>query len=94
MSALILGLMMVPQLSFTSLSYDLAYAAPGAVLILALALSPDRGIARVLGSVALVLLGELSYAFYLIHAPVGLIVIRESLSNGFTLMGVTIFVYR
>ncbi|MEI6540831.1 MAG: acyltransferase [Planctomycetota bacterium] len=71
MSVLILTLMMIPQISLTSPTFDLAYALPGAILILGLALSPGQGIARLLGSAALVLLGELSYAFYLIHAPAG-----------------------
>ncbi|MFZ0717887.1 acyltransferase family protein [Mycobacterium sp.] len=87
MSLLIMGLMMVPQLLNSSPSYDLAYAVPGAVLILSLALSPHRGIARFLGSVTLVALGELSYAFYLIHAPVGAQFQRWGVSsNGFTLV--------
>lgn len=91
MSALILVLMMVPKLILTSPSYDLAYSLPGALVILGLALSPDRGLARLLGSVMFVALGELSYAFYLIHEPVGALVIGTSLSNGFTPIGVTVF---
>lgn len=91
MSLLMLGLMTVPQLLNSSPSYDLAYAVPGAVLILSLALSPHRGIARFLGSVALVALGELSYAFYLIHVPVGGQFQRWGVSpNGFTPASVTV----
>jgi peptidoglycan/LPS O-acetylase OafA/YrhL len=72
MAMLILGLMATPQLlDSSSASYDLAFAVPGPVLILSLALAPHRGIARFLGSFVLVTLGELSYAFYLIHVPVG-----------------------
>lgn len=94
MSALILAFMMVaPKLDHTSLSYDLAYAVPGALLILGLALSPDQGVARFLGSMPLVALGEFSYAFYLIHLPIGLYVIRGVLSNGFTPMSVTVFIF-
>jgi peptidoglycan/LPS O-acetylase OafA/YrhL len=92
MSMLILVLMAVPQLSLTAPSYDLAYALPGALLILGLALSPDRGIARLLGSVALVALGEASYAFYLVHVPVGAFVTTGRLSNGLTPSSVTVFI--
>lgn len=93
MSMLILGLMTVPQLLNSSPSYDLAYAVPGAVLILSLALAPHRGIARFLGSVALVALGEFSYAFYLIHVPVGGQFQRWGVSpNGFTPVSVTVLI--
>jgi peptidoglycan/LPS O-acetylase OafA/YrhL len=93
MSILILGLMTVPQLLDSSLSYDLVYAVPGAVLILSLALSPHQGIARFLGSVALVALGELSYAFYLIHVPVGGQFQNWGVSpHGFTPVGTTVLV--
>lgn len=93
MSMLILALMMIPQLARSSFSYDLAYAVPGAVLVLSLALGPHQGIARFLGSVALVALGELSYAFYLIHEPVGGQFQRLGVSpNGFTPVGVTVLI--
>ena len=77
MSVLILALMMAPKVINSFPSYDLAYAVPGVLLILGLALSPDPGIARLLGPVALVALGELSYAFYLIHVPIGLFVLTD-----------------
>lgn len=96
MSMVILGLMAIPQLINSSASYDLAYAVPGAVLILSLALSPHQGIARFLGSVALVALGELSYAFYLIHAPVGGQFERQGWGvspNGFTPVSVTVLIF-
>ena len=93
MSVLILALMMAPKVINSSPSYDLAYAVPGVLLILGLALSPDRGIARLLGSVALVALGELSYAFYLIHVPIGLFVLTDVLSNGFTPVSVTVLIF-
>ena len=93
MSMLILGLMAVPQLLNSSPSYDLAYAVPGAVLILSLALAPHRGVARFLGSVALVALGEFSYAFYLIHVPVGGQFQRWGVSpNGFTPVSVAVLI--
>ena len=91
MSVSIVVLMAIPRLLNSAPSYDLAYAVPGAVLILALALAPGRGVARVLGSVAFVALGELSYAFYLIHVPVGGQVHSLGVSGeGFTARGVTV----
>lgn len=94
MAMLILGLMATPQLlDSSSASYDLAFAVPGAVLILSLALAPHRGIARFLGSFVLVALGELSYAFYLIHAPVGGQFQLLGISpNGFTPVSVTVVI--
>lgn len=91
MSMLILALMMVPQLINSSPSFDLAYAVPGGVLILSLALAPHQRIARFLGCVALVALGELSYAFYLIHLPLGGQFERWGVTpNGFTPVGLTV----
>lgn len=90
-SVLILVLMAIPPLLNSAPSYDLAYAVPGAVLILALALAPGQGIARVLGSRVFVSLGELSYAFYLIHVPVGGQVHSLGVSgDGFTARGATV----
>jgi peptidoglycan/LPS O-acetylase OafA/YrhL len=51
-------------------SWDVAYAVPAFVLILGLALSPAALLSRFLALPALVLLGEASYAFYLIHTSV------------------------
>jgi peptidoglycan/LPS O-acetylase OafA/YrhL len=93
MAVLILGLMTVPQFLNSSASYDLVYAVPAAVLILSLALSPHHGLARILGSASLVALGEFSYAFYLIHIPVGAQFQRWGITpNGFTPVSVTVFI--
>jgi peptidoglycan/LPS O-acetylase OafA/YrhL len=69
----------------TPLSYDVLYAVPGTILILALALAPHVGVARLLGSVILVALGELSFAFYLVHWPIGGLVIGGPLAGGISL---------
>jgi peptidoglycan/LPS O-acetylase OafA/YrhL len=91
-SVLILALMTLPKLLDSSPTYDILYSVPGALLILGLALCPDKGIARLLGSMTLVAMGELSYAFYLIHVPVGFLVIKDVLSNGFTAASITMFI--
>jgi peptidoglycan/LPS O-acetylase OafA/YrhL len=65
-----LGLMVWPGLLFSSWSWDVAYAIPAAAFIFGLAVAPQGLPARVLSLSFLVLLGEASYAFYLVHAPV------------------------
>lgn len=55
------------SLTYTALSWDAAYAIPAFGLLLGLALAPRNVIARLLSTATLVLLGEASYAFYLIH---------------------------
>lgn len=65
--AVILALMAWPANLFSAWSWDAAYAIPATVLILSLAVSPASPLARFLARPAIVLLGEASYAFYLIH---------------------------
>jgi|SRR5664279_4253078 len=48
-------------------SWDLIYAVPAALLIFGLAVAPHSNPARILSLPFIVLLGEASYAFYLIH---------------------------
>lgn len=64
------GLMAWPAHFLTPASFDLSYALPAAALVLGLALAPSTLAARVLASRALVLLGEASYALYLIHQKI------------------------
>lgn len=64
-----IGLMAWPELLFTAWSWDVAYALPAAVFIFGLAIAPASLPARALSLPFLVLLGEASYAFYLVHAP-------------------------
>lgn len=54
---------------FSVPSWDLSYAVPAAALVLGLAMAPRSPVARVLSLGVVVLLGEASYAFYLIHVP-------------------------
>ncbi len=66
---MILVLMAWPANLYSAWSWDVAYAIPSAAVIFGLAISPKSVPARVLSLPALVLLGESSYAFYLIHQP-------------------------
>ncbi len=64
---LIAGLMAWPANLFSVWSWDLVYAVPAVVVIFGLAMTPKGGPARLLSLPLVVLLGESSYAFYLIH---------------------------
>lgn len=63
----IIGLMAWPANLFSAWSWDLAYALPSVVLIFGLAVAPRSRAARTLSLPFVVLLGESSYAFYLVH---------------------------
>jgi peptidoglycan/LPS O-acetylase OafA/YrhL len=65
----IVGAMALPALTFTAWSWDVAYAIPAALLIFALAVAPGSILAKALSLPLIVLLGEASYAFYLVHWP-------------------------
>jgi peptidoglycan/LPS O-acetylase OafA/YrhL len=54
-------------MSSSAYAWDVGYAVPGMVVILGLALSPRAPLSRFLSTPPLLLLGEASYAFYLIH---------------------------
>lgn len=54
----------------TPYRWDVAWALPGIALILGLALGPAGALARFLATPVIVLLGEASYAFYLIQISV------------------------
>jgi peptidoglycan/LPS O-acetylase OafA/YrhL len=63
----IIALMAWPANFYSAWSWDVAYALPSAVLIFGLAVAPRSNPARVLSLPLIVLLGESSYAFYLVH---------------------------
>lgn len=67
--AVTIALMSWPALIFTPWSWDLAYGVPAAIFIFGLAIAPLSWPARALSLPFIVLLGEASYAFYLIHDP-------------------------
>jgi peptidoglycan/LPS O-acetylase OafA/YrhL len=62
-------LMAWPAIYFTAWSWDAAYAVPTVLLIFGLSIAQGSGIARFLSIPAIVLLGEASFAFYLVHQP-------------------------
>lgn len=68
-SLVIVALMAWPVNLDSAWSWDLAYALPATVLIFGLAVAPLSLPARMLSIPTVVLLGEASYAFYLIHMP-------------------------
>lgn len=63
----IVVLMAWPANLYSTWSWDLAYAIPSVVLIFGLAVSPRSRPARMLSFPLMLLLGESSYAFYLVH---------------------------
>ncbi len=67
--AALLALMAWPALYLTAWSWDTAYAIPSVLLIFGLAVAPRAPLARLLSVRKVVLLGEASFAFYLIHVP-------------------------
>ncbi|WP_369139685.1 acyltransferase family protein [Modestobacter versicolor] len=57
----------LPGTSWSVWSWDALYALPAAALVLGLALAPRHPMARFLGLRPMVFLGEVSFAFYLVH---------------------------
>ena len=68
---MLLVFMAIPKNYRSAFSWDVAYALPSIVAIIGLAINQQTLISRVLSSPALILLGEASYALYLVHVPVG-----------------------
>jgi peptidoglycan/LPS O-acetylase OafA/YrhL len=54
---------------YSAYSWDVSFAVPCVIVILALTICPNRPLARVLSLPCIVSLGEASYAFYLVHIP-------------------------
>ncbi|MFC5499976.1 acyltransferase family protein [Caenimonas terrae] len=70
LAAVLILLLLAARKNFHSaFSWDLAYAVPAMLMILGLAINRGSALSRFLSSPALVLLGESSYAFYLVHLP-------------------------
>jgi peptidoglycan/LPS O-acetylase OafA/YrhL len=65
----IVGFMIWPSNLYSAWSWDVAYTIPSAVLIFGLAIVPTSLASRMLSLPAVILLGESSYALYLIHQP-------------------------
>jgi peptidoglycan/LPS O-acetylase OafA/YrhL len=67
--AMVIGFMCWENIVFTPWSWDLAYGVPAAIFIFGLAVAPLSWPSRFFALPFIVLLGEASYAFYLIHDP-------------------------
>jgi peptidoglycan/LPS O-acetylase OafA/YrhL len=67
--ALVCVFLAIPSWFATAKTYDVFYALPAVVLFLLLAWQPRGAVALLLAWAPLVFLGELSYAFYLLHVP-------------------------
>lgn len=65
----ILAIMSSSRVDWSVWSWDFAYMAPTGLLLWGLATSAGSPVARLLGSKPMVLAGEASFAFYLIHYP-------------------------
>jgi peptidoglycan/LPS O-acetylase OafA/YrhL len=63
----IVALMAWPSHVYSAWSWDISFAIPALVLIFGLAAAPRGLLARLMSVPIIVLLGEASYAFYLIH---------------------------
>lgn len=93
-AALILLLMINPATgtNLQPLSYDLLFQLPFVLLILGISLSPNSIFAKFLALKWMLVLGEISYAFYLIHIPLGAAMFSHPLVDGFTFVGSSVFV--
>lgn len=68
---LIAGMAALKPLFFSAFSWDAAYAVPFIVVIVGTAMRQESGLAKALSTPAMILLGEASFAFYLIHLVLG-----------------------
>lgn len=71
---------------------NIAYALPAAALILGLAWTPDLFTTRWLATRPMIVLGEASYAFYLIHMSVGAYLTVGLLGEGFVKRNVLLWI--
>ncbi|MFC3505285.1 hypothetical protein ACFOOK_30585 [Micromonospora krabiensis] len=63
-------------------SYDAMWVLPAVLLFLGLSLYPRSALSRFLGARVTVFLGEVSFAFYLVHRPLMQALDAESWANG------------
>lgn len=64
------ALMATPALLYSAASWDVLYITPAALIILGLAWSPTGLLGRAFSTWLIVLLGDSSYAFYILHVVV------------------------
>jgi peptidoglycan/LPS O-acetylase OafA/YrhL len=79
----ILAFMVTPQLVNTAVSFDLIYMVPAFLLIVGLVLTPTTLLGRALSTKPMVLMGEASFAFYLLHSPLLKQLLPESFKNSY-----------
>ena len=72
---------------------NIAYAIPSAALILGLAWTPDFLLTRSLSTKPMIVLGEASYAFYLVHMSAGAYLTVGLLSNGLGIRTTLLWVF-
>jgi peptidoglycan/LPS O-acetylase OafA/YrhL len=65
----IVGLMVQPSLLFTAWSWDAVYLGPVFLLLWGLAAGQETLLARFLASRPMIVAGEASFAFYILHGP-------------------------
>ena len=75
---LILFFMVISKYFYSAYFMDVAYLVPFFFLIIGIVHSPQAKISRLLSTPALLFLGELSYAFYLVHMPFTIGIVRSS----------------
>ena len=78
------GLLLIPHFANNPLGNDVAFAVPTVALILGLGLATHTRLTRFMSLTWVVLLGELSYAFYLSHLVIQIYITGFPLTNGFT----------
>jgi len=87
--ALIVGLMAWPPDVFSAWCWDAAYAGPAVVMIFGLAVAPQTLFARLLSVPIMLLLGEASFAFYMVHQPAIFLLGGQLWANATSLTTVT-----
>jgi peptidoglycan/LPS O-acetylase OafA/YrhL len=90
----ILFMMSRPSLFESAGSWDVIYAVPAAVLLFFVASRPRAGVGFVLGLPLVVALGEASYAFYLLHEPLGEALGASVDLNASTPAGAALYVFQ
>jgi peptidoglycan/LPS O-acetylase OafA/YrhL len=83
-----------PAFFHSAASWDVGYAVPAFALLLGLALAPGNVVARILALPVIVLFGEASYAFYLVHAPALITMGADAWANEVSALTVAIQVFQ
>jgi peptidoglycan/LPS O-acetylase OafA/YrhL len=92
--AAVVTMMSSARLLDTAGSYDVFYAIPATILLYLVATNPTVGFGWLLSFPLIVALGEASYAFYLIHVPVGHSIGLDGYVNGGTPTALLVYAAR